>query len=507
MATRKKTPGVQTQLWPSQPRPVDDNKDLSRIISPVAISRRRQDIASWREALTQAELAWYPQRVLMQEMFADTVLNAHVQACMKKRKDLTLLKGFHFCDANDKTNKEITELFTKKWMFDFISYVLDAKFFGYSLVKLGDCVNNEFPDVGIIRRSNVSPDRLNVTRYAYSISGVDFTQDDVRDWHVWVPTVTEVGAQVQTKPCGYGLLYPVAYYEIFLRNQTGNRGDYVEVFGQPLKHAKTHKRAGFERDNLERAMQNMAGNAYIITDPDDEIDFIDGSTGKGNEIFDSSEKSHESKISKVLLGHASALDATPGKLGGDDPAEKALKDIQSTDCRELEHIINSELIPRLRNIGFIIPEGIVFKTLNNEEKQAQRAAEDEANKKTAEMVKIFKDAGLIVDPKTISKITGLKFVGVSDAEQGEIVEKPDVESEAKAQLRGSIGGVQGILALQTSVSQGTTAYEAAIAMLMIVYGYEEPNAKLILGTPKPAPAPTTIAARKQKLTNLYAVRQ
>lgn len=502
---KRRTTGTQTELWPSQPRPVQDNKDLSRIISPVALSRIRQDVGTWRHALLQAELAWYPQRVLMQEMYADTIINAHVQACIQKRKNLTLLKGFHFCDSEGKTNKELTELFNKKWMYDLISYALDAKFFGYSLIKLGDCVNNEFPDVGIIRRSNVSPDRQNVTRYAYSISGVNFTDEDVSDWHVWVPTVTDVGAQVQTKPCGYGLLYSVAYYEIFLRNMTGNNGDYVEVFGQPLKHAKTFKREGFERNNLEKALQSMAGNAYIITDPSDEIDFIDGSTGKGNEIYGNFEERLEKKISKILLGHASAMDATPGKLGGEDPAADALKEIQSTDCRDLEHIINSELIPRLRNIGFIIPEGIYFKTLNNEEKQAQRAAEDEANKKTAEMVKIFKDAGLTVDPKSISKITGLKFVGVSDAEQGEIVEKPDVESEAKAQLRGSIGGVQGILALQTSVSQGTTAYEAAIAMLMIVYGYDEPQSKQILGTPKPAP--TTIAARKQKLTNLYAVRQ
>lgn len=429
MAKRKTTGGTQTQLWPSQPRPVEDNKDLSRIISPVAISRRRQDIGTWREALTQAELAWYPQRVLMQEMYADTIINAHVQACIQKRKNLTLLKGFHFCDSEGKTNKELTALFTKKWMYDFISYCLDAKFFGYSLIKLGDCVNNEFPDVGIIRRSNVSPDRLNVTRYAYSISGVDFTSDDVSDWHVWIPTVTDVGAQVQTKPCGYGLLYPVSYYEIFLRNQTGNRGDYVEVFGQPLKHAKTHKRAGFERDHLEGALRNMAGNSYIITDVDDEVVFIDGSTGKGNEIFDSSEKSHESKISKVMLGHASALDATPGKLGGDDPAEKALKDIQSTDCRDLEHIINTELIPRLRNIGFIIPEGICFKTLNNEEKEAQKAAEDATILAVATYAKMYKEAGYEIPEEWLFERTGVPFKKI------EVLPPPPVPIPAKVPVQ------------------------------------------------------------------------
>lgn len=435
MAKRKTTGGTQTQLWPSQPRPVEDNKDLSRIISPVSISRIRQDVGTWRNALMQAELAWYPQRVLMQEMFADTVLNAHVQACIQKRKNLTLLKGFHFCDAEGKTNKELTELFTKKWVYDLLSYILDAKFFGYSLIKLGDCVNNEFPDLGIIRRSNVSPDRLNVTRYAYSISGVDFTQEDVSDWHVWVPTVTDVGAQVQTNPCGYGLLYPVAYYEIFLRNMTGNRGDYVEVFGQPLKHAKTHKRSGFERDHLENALQNMAGNSYIITDPEDEIEFIDGSTGKGNEIFESAESSLEKKISKILLGHADALDSTPGKLGGQDAAVDALKEIQSTDCRDAEHIFNSVVIPRLRNIGFIIPEGQFFKTLNNEEKEAQKAAEDATILAVATYAKMYKEAGYEIPEEWLFERTGVPFKKIEVLPPAPIPAKVPVQATKAEKLK------------------------------------------------------------------------
>lgn len=60
----------------------------------------------------------------------------------------------------------------------------------------------------------------------------------------------------------------------------------------------------------------------------------------------------------------------------------------------------------------------------------------------------------------------------------------DIEAEAKAKLKGSVGGVQGILEIQASVSQGITDYNAAIALLDEIFGFDEATAKRILGTPK-----------------------
>lgn len=400
--------------WPSAPSIVRDNKDLSKWIAPTAIARLKQDVASWRTWLVNAELPWYPQRVLMQQGFNDTILNAHVQACMQKRKNLNLLKEYEVIKKSGEKYDDLSEMFNKKWAKDCVNYIIDARFFGYSLIKLGAVVNNEFPDLGIVRRANVSPDRQNVTTYPYAISGEKFLEDPYYDWHLWVPTTTEIGAQVQTNPCGYGLLYPVAFYEIFLRNLTGNNGDYVEVFGQPLKHAKSVKREGAERDELEASLKGMAGNSYIITDPDDEILFIDGSTGRGNEIYGNFEERLEKKISKLLLGHADALDSTPGKLGAEDASAQAIRECGSSDARIIEHVINYELFPRLRNLGFIIPDDAVFKIKNDNERAEARHLEDTANMATATMVKTFKEAGWEVkDELWLKEHTGIEFTKVA----------------------------------------------------------------------------------------------
>ena len=68
----------------------------------------------------------------------------------------------------------------------------------------------------------------------------------------------------------------------------------------------------------------------------------------------------------------------------------------------------------------------------------------------------------------------------------------DIEAEAKANLKGTVGGVQGILEIQRSVSQGITDPLAAITLLYEIYGFDEETGKKLVGTPKPIITQTTI---------------
>lgn len=62
--------------------------------------------------------------------------------------------------------------------------------------------------------------------------------------------------------------------------------------------------------------------------------------------------------------------------------------------------------------------------------------------------------------------------------------------KAQAELRGSVGGVTTILALQQSVGNKTTTPDSGIAILVNVYGFEEQVARDILGAPKETIPPT-----------------
>lgn len=55
---------------------------------------------------------------------------------------------------------------------------------------------------------------------------------------------------------------------------------------------------------------------------------------------------------------------------------------------------------------------------------------------------------------------------------------------AQAALRGSVGGVQGILAVQASMVTGATEYSSAMAIMTVIYGFTEAQASAVLG-PEP----------------------
>lgn len=59
----------------------------------------------------------------------------------------------------------------------------------------------------------------------------------------------------------------------------------------------------------------------------------------------------------------------------------------------------------------------------------------------------------------------------------------DETLKAQANLKGSVGGVQSLLEVQNSFSQGITTYESAIAILDLIFGFNREQAIRLLGNP------------------------
>jgi hypothetical protein len=344
----------------------EKEKNVGSTIIPEGLQRTKQDVGKWREAILEAEQAYNPFRVKMQNGYSDTVLNGHVSACMEYRKNLTLLRDFEI-EVDEEEVEGLEEIFETKWFSDLVNYILDAKFFGYSLISLGDVVNGSFNELTLIKRQNISPDRLNASPYVYGLTGANFTEEPYKKWHIYASTPSDNGYS----RCGYGLLYKVAMYEILCRNLIGYNSDSAEIFGMPLRVGKTYKTDETERQEFADALSFMGSAGWMVTDMNEEIEFISNSqSGSGFMIYENLEQRCEKKISKILLGHADALDSVAGKLGNDSaesPAQKAISDIQTLDGKYVENIVNEQLIPNLRSIGFAIPESACFKYSNSSE--------------------------------------------------------------------------------------------------------------------------------------------
>lgn len=423
-----------TRVTPSTPTTEKKGveRNLNNYISKVQLERIRQDIFTWREAITEAESAWYPHRVRMQRIYQDTVLNGHVFSCMERRKDLTLLRDFVVCSEDGTVNDEWTNFFKTEWFSLWVNYGLDALAYGYQLVAMGDVENNSFPNLTIVKRQNISPDRLMVGALVYSLSGIEFREQPEKQWHTYFKTPTENAASL----CGYGYLYKVAYYEIFLRNLTGANADYLQTFGQPFVVGKTPKTEEYERAEMLEIVLNMAASNAAVIDPEDTIEFIEAKGGgSGSDAYDNFEVRCEKKISKIILGHADAMDSTAGKLGAEQgeesPVSKALRDKKTKDGNYIESAVNGELFWQLREIGFNIPTGLKFRFTNDEEEEVLRQREDKSNQAAATIMKTISDAGGEPDWAYFSKRTGIEV----EKKEVEPIVTPEIEESVNMSER------------------------------------------------------------------------
>lgn len=95
--------------------------------------------------------------------------------------------------------------------------------------------------------------------------------------------------------------------------------------------------------------------------------------------------------------------------------------------------------------------------------------------------KLFKDSPNSELSGKDFTIKPLKYEGEADQAVGDEI---DENAKAQANLRGSVGGVQGLLSIQQSVSQELTDRSSAVAILQEIYGFDELTANALLGAPK-----------------------
>lgn len=377
-------------------------------IAQAVVSRVRQDAKTRKEAIAEAEMPYFPFRVKMQTMFLNTAENGHITACVNRRKGLTLLRKWEFTNASGSVDQKVTEMFCdiiggktmkKAWFKNFLSFALDAEYYGYSLIFLGDIENNSFVGTEVVRRTHISPDRFNVTAYENMTEGVKFLEDEsIKDNYVYVSTPNKLG----TSPCGYGMYCELSMYEIFLRNLLGFNGDYLEVNIAPFRQIKSIVTEESERAELENIAREMGTQGFAITEPDVDIIFHpSGGSGSGWQAFGDTEQRIEDKCSQIILGHSDAIKSIPGKLGNDNsdsPAQKALEDKQTEDGENMMALVNNVLIPKMRAHGFLIPEGTIASLINDNED------DDNANNVADLAIKI-KNAGLQMDPAYFTEKT------------------------------------------------------------------------------------------------------
>jgi hypothetical protein len=84
-----------------------------------------------------------------------------------------------------------------------------------------------------------------------------------------------------------------------------------------------------------------------------------------------------------------------------------------------------------------------------------------------------------LEKKTIT--TDLDLSYIDDGVSGDEIETHvDVEADAKAKLKGTVGGVQGIISINQAVADGSMTEKSAESLLVEIYGFDQKTAGVLI---------------------------
>jgi hypothetical protein len=265
----------------------------------------------------------------------------------------------------------------------FVDLSLDSIYFGFSLVELGDIVDDSFKTVNLVKRENVRPEFNRVTKNSSDApnTGIDYTEDPYKNWHIPVGEVDNLG-----------LLNSIMPLWIYKKESLGGWSQYVEIFGQPMRVGKTNTTNEADRDNMELSLQNMGSSAYAVIGQDDDFEFLFPNDGAAFKSYENLCRFCDEQISKIIFGQTMTSDNGSSRSQS-EVHERLAEDYVRADALMIENLVNNELIPRMRLLGITIPEDIYFKYDSKE-----RITTDEQFKRVTELQKYYD-----VDPEFIEK--------------------------------------------------------------------------------------------------------
>ena len=317
---------------------------LNTIKIPTPLYRVTTDLNKFRSAVDTAENIYTPNRFWLLQLYQQTILDAHVTACIQQRKNLILSQEFVVYNKDGSENEEKSKILKSKWFLDFIGYALDSIYYGHSLIQFDDIINrngmDEFKEVELVPRQYVRPETHVVTEATSTYEGVDYLELPYINWCIGVGEKRDLG-----------LLLKITPLVIWKKNAIGAWAEYIEKFGSPMRIGKTDSNDLESVNNMQNMLENMGTSSWGLFKTDDLIELVESSNSDAYNVFDKMIDRCNSEISKLILGQTMTTDDGASRSQA-EVHERVLDNVGFSDKQFLYNVNNNQLIPMLNALGF-----------------------------------------------------------------------------------------------------------------------------------------------------------
>lgn len=327
-AVKKKTPAVEVYN-----------------VSVSQVDRSYKGILEWRNALKAAESITNPRRKLLYDLYKEIILDTHLEGVIGKRKLKITNKTFKFHDKNGKDNEEINTLIEKQFFEDVLNDLLDARFWGHSLLWFEE-LNDERQKYTLIERANVRPEVGEVIKEIYDDKGVPYRELPTSNY------IIEAG-----KPKDLGLLLKCAPYAIYKKGNLSDWALFNQMFGFPFREFTYDGHDPKVKKEIERIAKSTLTAPYAVIPSNASMKILEnGSKSSSNALFKDLSSFSDKQMSKAILHSTMTIDAEGGNYKG-DVHHQSEKEVTKADEKYILRILNTQFIQILANFGYKVDGG------------------------------------------------------------------------------------------------------------------------------------------------------
>jgi hypothetical protein len=326
------------------PQPVQTK--LIEKISVHYINREKENIKKWRDATERAEDVLMPDRADLMRIYRDVILDAHVSSVMSSLLNSVLQSQFIVMDG-EKPDEKTKTLLESKWFRDFVRYAVESRFYGFSLVQLGNIVENALKNIELVPRENVIPNKRSIKKHV--LNALDLISYDQPKFEKWV---IPIGDEKDL-----GLLHKITPWALWKKDVTVAWAEYAEVFGMPMRIGRTNINNPDAKANMNNMLANMGRGGWATIDESDMIEFLQLNKTDAFEIYKQFINIADEQISKIVLGQT--MTTENGSSRSQSEVHERVGETYTTACKMfVMNVVNDQLLPILKMHGVISGEPV-----------------------------------------------------------------------------------------------------------------------------------------------------
>ena len=242
-------------------------------------------------------------------------------------------------DANGNSNPDLKKLLNRPWFETFIKESLMSKFTGIKVLELWETnEEGELTTTTDIPMAHILPNKQEIAKEPGDESGAKYAEGPIANYYIQVGKAGELG-----------MLSDLATLILAKKQAMGAWLDYLYKFGVPPIIINTDNYDVTRQQELLDMGIAMHSNHVMVLQGSEEFTIGQTPDSTSIDVFNVFLKLLNSEISKRVLGQDGTTDNSnaTGSFAGLKVMQELSNDRHESDKLFVQHIINSELLPRL----------------------------------------------------------------------------------------------------------------------------------------------------------------